>query len=173
MLIKTAVTQDELEQVFRLNYRTFVEEIPQHERREDGRLIDSFHEKNTYFVAKRGTTVLGMVCYNGSRPFSLDKKIEGLDNFLPPHLKMAEVRLLAVDSSVRKSLIAFKLLKALIQHLLKNGFDFAVISAITQELEMYKKIGFVPFGPTVGKPGALYQPMYINTHKLTDYFKYD
>lgn len=173
MHIKIAVTEEELEQIFRLNYRTFVEEIPQHERREDERLVDAFHNQNTYFIAKIEGRVLGMVCYNGSRPFSLDKKISELDKLLPPHKKMAEVRLLAVDPSARKTYVAFKLLKELIQHLLKNGFDFAIISAILKEMDMYKKVGFVAFGPTVGKEGALYQPMYIDTNKLTEYFKND
>jgi len=26
---------------------------------------------------------------------------------------------------------------------------------------MYRRFGFVPFGPLIGKPGAFFQPMYL------------
>jgi hypothetical protein len=36
---KIAETENEFEQIFRLNYKTFVEEIPQHERNAEKRLV--------------------------------------------------------------------------------------------------------------------------------------
>ena len=53
-LFKPADSETEFEQIHALNHATFVREIPQHHDPGDGRLIDKFHEKNFYFVAKRG-----------------------------------------------------------------------------------------------------------------------
>ena len=44
----------EFEAIHRLNYKTFVEEIPQHARNADERLIDKFHAENTYAIALEG-----------------------------------------------------------------------------------------------------------------------
>ena len=49
----------EFEQIHRLNYQTFVEEIPQHGPNEDGTLIDGFHDQNTYLIAVRGRRLVG------------------------------------------------------------------------------------------------------------------
>ena len=38
-------TQDEFDKIHPLNHETFAEEIPQHEKRADGKLIDAFHKK--------------------------------------------------------------------------------------------------------------------------------
>src|ERR1043166_3044303 len=58
---KVAETDAELEQVHRLNYRTFVQEIPQHGDNGTGRLIDKFHDWNTYFLALDGEQLIGML----------------------------------------------------------------------------------------------------------------
>ena len=58
------------ESIHRLNYQTFVEEIPQHEKNSDRRLIDKFHHENTYIVCRRGRRLLGMVAVRAKRPFS-------------------------------------------------------------------------------------------------------
>ena len=42
-LFKRAESQPEFEQVHRLNHRTFVEEIPQHQPTGTGDLVDKFH----------------------------------------------------------------------------------------------------------------------------------
>ena len=48
MLIKSPDTEDEFEQIYSLNYKTFVEEIPQYVESEEKKLVDPFHEKNNY-----------------------------------------------------------------------------------------------------------------------------
>ena len=46
------------------------------------------------------------------------------------------------------------------QHFQAHGYDLAVISGTTRQQKLYRHMGFIPFGPLVGTPGALYQPMY-------------
>ena len=48
--IKIADTSDEREQIHGLNYATFVEEIPQHARNPQRRLVDRFDAQNEYVV---------------------------------------------------------------------------------------------------------------------------
>jgi acyl-phosphate glycerol 3-phosphate acyltransferase len=164
--VKFADSDEEFEQIFALNYQTFVEEIPQHPKNLSGKLKDKFHDDNTYLVCKNGVEVVGMVSFCAKRPFSLDAKIENLDSCLPPHTRLCEIRLLAVKQAHRRTRVAAMLLQALSRHLLDSGFDLAIISGTTRQLGLYEKLGFQPFYGLVGKPGAYYQPMYISRRSL-------
>lgn len=166
-VVKIAENQDELEQIVALNYRTFVEEIPQHAPNPVATLRDKFHDKNTYFICKKGSDVAGMVCCCSTRPFSLDAKVPELNNYLPTHHKPCEIRLLAVQKRYRRTRVALLLFRALATYLLQEQYDLAVISGTTRQIGMYEKMGFRPFYQLVGVPGAYYQPMYITQAKLT------
>ena len=61
MIYKIANTAEEYEQIFKLNYETFVDEIPQHEKNETKKLKDKFHDKNIYIIAKKEGEVVGMM----------------------------------------------------------------------------------------------------------------
>ena len=164
-------TKEEFDKIHELNHETFAEEIPQHEKRPDGKLVDAFHEKNTYIVALEGEELVGMVCYNPVRPFSLDKKLKDLDEYLPAHSKLVEVRLFAVKKDKRKQGIAIGMLKVLIPSLIAQGYDLGVISGSVNELELYNNIGSGAFGPLVGTEKALYQPLYFHINNLKGAFK--
>jgi aspartate aminotransferase-like enzyme len=144
-----------------LNYSTFVEEIPQHPSNDQHRLVDRFHEENTYLIALAGEQLVGMLAMRTQRPFSLDAKLPGLDTFLPAGRNWAEVRLLAVKSTWRGSTVFPGLLRLLEQEFLIRDLDAVVVSATTRQLKLYRHLGFRPFGPLVGQPGALYQPMLL------------
>ena len=149
------------EAIHRLNYQTFVEEIPQHERNRAKRLVDKFHHENTYIICLRGRQLLGMVAVRAKRPFSLDEKLHGLDAHLPAGRSLCEIRLLAIEPNERSGIIFHGLICALLDHCRKQGYDLAVISGTVRQLKLYKHLGFVPFGPLVGPDDAKYQPMYI------------
>ena len=53
MIMKPATELHEFLQIHRLNYKTFVEEIPQHRRNSEKKLVDKFHDKNKYIIAKK------------------------------------------------------------------------------------------------------------------------
>lgn len=158
---KIADRTDEFEQIFRLNYKTFVEEIPQHEVNPEKRLVDKFHAENTYLICKDGERLLGMLAARDKRPFSLDLKLENLDSFLPPHRSILEIRLLAVEPDRRRTRIFAGLILMLAKYCDERGYDLGIMSGTTRQLKMYRHIGFIPFGPLVGKEGAYYQPMYL------------
>jgi aspartate aminotransferase-like enzyme len=158
---KVAEAPAELEQVNALQYRAFVEEIPQHARNDDGRHVDRFHSENTYIVALDGETVVGSMALRGTRPFSLDQKLHDLDDYLPRGYHYCEIRLLSVASEHRTGNVLPGLISAMWYHAKAAGFDAALISGTTRQLKLYAHIGFIPFGPLVGTAGASFQPMYL------------
>ncbi len=158
---KIATEPEEFEQIHRLNYRTFVEEIPQHRPNEDGRLVDRFHEENTYIICLCGTRVVGMLAVRDRRPFSLDLKLPNLDSYLPPAKSICEIRLLAVEPEFRSGQVFRGLAVELARYALSKGYDLGIISGTTRQLKLYRHVGFIPFGPLVGEPGAQFQPMYM------------
>jgi ribosomal protein S18 acetylase RimI-like enzyme len=153
----------EFEQIHGLNYRTFVEEIPQHPPNPQRQLVDKFHAENTYVTGWLGQELAGMVAVRARRPFSLDAKLERLDDYLPPHRSLCELRLLAIDLACRRPPVFLGLVRALIDYCEAQGYDLAVMSGTTRQLKLYGQLGFVPFGPLVGAPEAQFQPMYL-TH---------
>ncbi len=161
LVFKLADEDWEFEQVHRLNYRTFVEEIPQHQRSPTQRLVDKFHAENTYLICLCGQKLAGMLAVRGKRPFSLDGKLDDLDSFLPAGRSVCEIRLLAVEKSFRGAQVLQGILALLWQHGVERGYDLAIISGTTRQLKLYHHLGFVPFGPLVGVGEARFQPMYI------------
>jgi N-acyl-L-homoserine lactone synthetase len=163
---KIATEPWEVEQIHRLNYRIFVEEIPQHAPNPERRLVDKFHEQNTYIICLYDSEVIGMIAFRDQRPFSLDAKLDNLDQYLPPANSICEVRLLAIDAAHRKRRILPGLLRQMVKIGVNGQYDLLIISGTTRQLRMYKGFGYVPFGPLVGKPGAMYQPMYLTREAL-------
>lgn len=161
---KLASEPDEFEQIHRLNYRTFVEEIPQHERNATGRLVDRFHDENTYVVCKLDDAVIGMITIRDRRPFSVDLKIGPFEEHLPsgvaPPRKPCEIRLLAIEPGHRRGRVLLGLLSQILSLGVERGYDFALMSGRPSNMGLYRALGFRPFGPLTGSPDAPFQPMY-------------
>lgn len=152
----------EFEAIHRLNYETFVEEIPQHQPNAERRLVDRFHHENTYVIAVRGERVVGMIALRSMRPFSLDGKLPDLDRHLPEGCRPCEIRLLATTADSRQGFVFRGLVRTLARHARSLGHDIAVISGTTRQLRLYAHVGFEPFGPLVGTEDARYQPMRLS-----------
>ncbi len=161
LVFKLASEEWEFEQIHKLNYRMFVEQIPQHRPNAEKKLIDKFHKENTYFICVCGRKLLGMICVRDKRPFSLDEKLENLDHYLPPVKSICEIRLLAVEKHGNTSRIFFCLMTRVAHYFMSRKYDLAIISGTVSQLKLYRHIGFVPFGPLVGHDGVYFQPMYL------------
>ncbi|HTR40186.1 MAG TPA: GNAT family N-acyltransferase [Pseudomonadales bacterium] len=164
LTFKVAKEDWEFEQVHRLNYKTFVEEIPQHQPSAAQRLVDKFHAENTYLICMQGQKLVGMLAVRGARPFSLDQKLENLDSYLPPNRIVCEIRLLAIEKKFRGARggqVLQGILALLWQHGVENNYGLAIISGTTRQFKLYQHLGFVPFGPVVGSGDAQFQPMYV------------
>lgn len=158
---KVATEAEELEQIHRLNYRTFVEEIPQHTPNEQKVLVDRFHDENTYFLCLDGQQLVGMLAMRSRRPFSLDDKVAELDSYLPQGAAVCEFRLLAVEPDYRKPGVFARLLRFAVGEGVKRGYNLAVVSGTVSQTRLYARMGFVPFAEPVGPMKARYQPMYL------------
>ena len=159
-------TPDDDDAIHRLNYATFVEEIPQHPTNVEQRLVDRFHAENTYSLCIAAGELVGMVCGRCERPFSLDAKVADLDRHLPPHRRLVEIRLLAIERPYRKTTVFVNLVGLLARHFVMRGCDLAVISGTVRQRALYEHLGFEPFGARVGPAGAEYQPMYLTLEAL-------
>src|SRR6516165_5350322 len=161
LVFKFATEDWEFEAIHRLNYKTFVEEIPQHQASPTHRLVDKFHAENTYLICLSDDRLVGMLAVRGNRPFSLDQKLENLDSYLPAGRSICEIRLLAVERKFRGAQVLQGILALLWQHGIERGYDLAIISGTTRQFKLYQHLGFVPFGPVVGAGEAQFQPMYV------------
>jgi len=163
---KLASTTEEFEGIHHLNYLSFVEEIPQHPPNPQRRLVDRFHEQNTYAICLDGSQLVGMIAGRCQRPFSLDSKVVNLDAQLPGHTKVVEVRLLAVAAPYRKQSVFARLAGLLARQFRIFGCDLAVISGTLRQLALYRHLGFEPFGPPVGTGESIYQPMFMTLQRF-------
>jgi aspartate aminotransferase-like enzyme len=164
LTFKVATEDWEFEQIHRLNYKTFVEEIPQHQPSASQRQVDKFHAENTYLIGLQNQKLVGMLAVRGSRPFSLDQKLPNLDSYLPPGRTICEIRLLAIEKrfrGARGGQILQGILALLWQHGVEKNYGLAIISGTTRQTKLYQHLGFVPFGPMVGSGDAQFQPMYV------------
>ncbi len=161
MIAKLATEDWEFEQLFNLNYKTFVEEINQHQQNNSKKLVDKFHDKNKYLIVLQDKELIGMMSINEHRPFSLDNKLPNIDALLPAFNKGFEIRLLSVKNQYRGTPVFLKLFAKLYEVIHEKNYDIGLISGILSQQRLYKKIGFVPFGPLVGEAPAQFQPMYI------------
>jgi len=168
LVYKVATEPHEFELIHALNHRTFVEEIPQHAGNAGPRLIDRFHAENTYVICMCGSELAGMVAVRGERPFSLDRKLADLDGYLPRGRRACEIRLLAVEPRYRKTSVFAGLVLRLVQLSRARGYDLALISGTVRQLKLYRHLGFEPFGPRVGTPGAEYQPMMLTLERFEE-----
>ena len=161
LVFKVATEDWEFEQIHRLNYKTFVEEIPQHQASSSQRLVDKFHPENTYLICLKNQKLVGMLAVRGARPFSLDQKLPNLDSYLPPGRTICEIRLLAIEKKFRGAQVLQGILALLWQHGVEKSYGLAIISGTTRQSKLYQHLGFVPFGPMVGSGDAQFQPMYV------------
>lgn len=161
----------EFKQIHELNYKTFVEEIPQHSENSDKSLLDKFHSENTYIICTRDRELLGMMAVRDKRPFSLDQKLNDIESYLPKHNFACEFRLLSIEKEVRNLRIIQGLMVILAKLADDKGYDIALISANVKRLRFYQQVGFKSFGPQVGTEEAKYQPMYLTLKSSLEFRK--
>ena len=171
LIFKTAETPAEFDQIHRLNYRTFAEEVQQYVPDGSGVLVDRFHDKNIYLIAVEDGRVLGMVAANDQPPFSVRSACPDSTSLEALGGPLLEIRLLAVEPDSRHSMILGRLLWELYRHASKRGYSHAVISGIARNLEMYQRIGFQALGPAVGAGEASFVPMALSLQNPPEHFE--
>jgi aspartate aminotransferase-like enzyme len=167
-LFKWAETDEEVEQIHRLNYRTFVGEISQYPDQGNGLLIDKFHYKNHYLIALRQGRVVGMLCTHDEPPFSTADRLNDPTLLERPGMRPLEVRLLAIEPAERNTYMFMGLVWALYRHAQITGHTHLVISGVERRARLYERLGFVPLGPAVPCGNAAFVPMMLTVGQLSD-----
>lgn len=156
MLEFRRATPEDAPAIHRLNYETFVEEIPQHHPNAERLLVDRFHDTNTYWIGLADGQLVAMCAIRDEHPFSLEQK--GVT--LPPG-EWIEVRLLAVTPAYRNTRTLAGLMRAMLFEATERGVEGIVISGTVREQKLYRRFGFLPFAEPVGTAEALYVPMQL------------
>jgi N-acyl-L-homoserine lactone synthetase len=156
-----ASTQDHLEQVYRLNYATFVSELGQHEGDGSGRLVDKFDSKNTYLIALRGDRVVGMVTVHGEPPFSTAQRLADPSVLGSIAGRLLEVRLLAINPGERQRMVFAGLLWHVQEYAGEKGYTHLLISGYVKRVAIYERLGFHALGPPVRSGSVDYVPMVV------------
>ena len=110
-----------------------------------------------------------MVCTCDKRPFSIEKKLDDFESYLPKYKHIFETRLLVLKKEFRGMTFFGGLVKYWYEYWLEKGFDLTVVSGTLRQMKLYKHLGFIPFGHLVGTKEAPYQPMYLTLNNLKKY----
>ncbi len=156
-----AYTREQLEQVYRLNYATFVSELGQHTGDGSGRLVDKFDKKNTYLIALRDGHVVGMVTVHGEPPFSTAQRLADPSILAAIGGKLLEVRLLAIDPEERQRMVFAGLLWHVQEYARERGYTHLLISGYVKRVAIYERLGFHALGPPVPSGNVEYVPMVV------------
>jgi aspartate aminotransferase-like enzyme len=167
-LFKRAETRQEFEQIHRLNYRTFVTEIPQYSDSGTGRLVDKFHDKSAYFIVVRDGRVVGMLSIHDQPPFSITDRLGDPEILNRAGTRPMEVRLLAIEPDTRNSTVFFGLLWSVYEHARANGYTHLFISGLQEREILYKRLGFESLGAPVSSGGASFIPMVLTIGQLPE-----
>lgn len=162
-----SVSDEDFDAVHRLNYSTFVREIPQHADNGTGRLVDKFHEKNRYLLAVTDAgRVVGMLAAHGTAPFSVADRLPDPSILTQPGVRPVEIRLLAVEPEYRHRPVTLGLVYALYQECEAAGYTHFVQSGVVGQQKLHRHMGFEPLGPAVGPEGAAFIPMWVRLPDL-------
>jgi len=162
---KRAETEEEFEQIFRLNHATFAGELEQYPTLASGRLVDKFHEKNLYLIALAEGEIIGMLSLHAEPPFSVAGRLAD-PSLLDTLGRLIEVRLLAVVPAHRNGTVLAGLLMSAYQH--ASAYDTAVISGHVDQSSLYRGLGFKDLGPPVESGRAMYVPMALRMAGLAE-----
>jgi aspartate aminotransferase-like enzyme/predicted N-acetyltransferase YhbS len=165
-VFKRAETSQEFDEIHRLNYRTFVSEVPQHPDTGNGLLVDKFHDKNIYFIAVYEGRVVGMVSAHDQPPFSVTERLSDPSLLQRPGTRLLEVRLLAVEPGRRHSRVLPGLLWGLLEYARASGHTHMVISGLQDRVSLYQHLGFRSIGPAVPEGTVAFVPMELALRRI-------
>lgn len=165
-MFKLATSAAEFEEIHRFNHKIFAEELGQYQTNESGELVDRFHELNHYFVAKSGETVIGMISFNCTAPFSIEKRLSDPSRILTACPAPCEVRMLAITENGRNGIVLAGLFWQVFAEARRRGRSHLLISGIVDRAEMYHSLGFRDLGLAMPAGDTSYIPMVMDISDL-------
>ncbi len=81
------------------------------------------------------------------------------------------MRLLAIENAERHGPVLVGLTYVMNYFARENGYTHYLISAVVDQIPLYKHLGFHEIGPAKGKPGAMFVPMMATLDDVDDHMK--
>lgn len=172
-VFKDAETAEEFEQIRLLNHRIFAEEVAQHDRTADSRLIDKHESKSHFHIAIHRGQVVGMVCTCSQPPFSIEQRLASPDQLASLPQPLLEIRLLAIDPAHRRRMVFLGVLGRMAARAVQDNYGSLLISAVEDRLDMYSRMGFKPLGPAVPCGSSRFVPMALRVAEMPENMRRD
>ena len=135
--------------------------------------MDKFHDKNTYFIALDAGQVAGMISVHDQPPFSIEQRLSDKSILATMGPRLLEVRLLAVEPSMRHSMVIGGLLWMVYDYARRVRCSHLLISGAEQRVTLYERIGFPRLGPPVAMGASSFVPMAAALADLPDNVQVD
>jgi aspartate aminotransferase-like enzyme/GNAT superfamily N-acetyltransferase len=165
---RQAVHPAEFAQIHQLHFRTFTQELGQYSGDGSGSHVDKYHQKNVYFICETEGQLVGMVAVHDQAPFSFVNRLPDDCQLAELSDKPLEVRLLAVDPDWRHQRVAGGLMLAIYRWAGTNDFPDLFISALEEQIPLYRRIGFKALGSTVVQGEVQFTPMMLRLKEAPD-----
>jgi N-acyl-L-homoserine lactone synthetase len=172
-LFKLAETPQELADIHRLLYRTFVLEIPRYDDPGTDYLVDKYHERNVYFVAVRKGRVCGMTAVHDQPPFSVAAALDDPNVLHRLSPRLLEARILAVNPRERFGVVFAGLVCSIYEYAKSSAYQYIVITGLAERQRMYARMGFRPLGPSTLRGNRYFVPMVLDLSRLPKKAKRD
>lgn len=159
LLFREARGEADMQAIHRLHFRTFTRELGQYPDQGQGYHVDKFHAKNHYLICEADGVLVGMLAAHDRPPFSFAQRLPVGVRVQDLSERPLEVRLLTVADGYRKGRVAGGLMYAVYRWAAKLGYPAMFISAVENQLRLYRTIGFHPLGPPVPQGDCRFTPM--------------
>ncbi|MER7719285.1 aminotransferase class I/II-fold pyridoxal phosphate-dependent enzyme [Streptomyces flaveolus] len=147
---------DDMVWIHELRHRVYAEELGQHPRNSEGRLVDGLDGDNVYLVAARDAERVGFVSMTPPwvGRYGLDKYLTRAELPLLDGSDVFEVRLLTVEPQARFGAAGVLLMFAALRWIASRGGRHVVAMGRADLIGMYRAAGLRPAGRTV-RSGAV------------------
>ena len=165
--LRTATANDR-EQIYALRHAVYAEELHQHARNNDQRLMDALDDSNVYLIAEAGGELAGFISITPpSAPrFSVEKYIPCSELPFERNAGLFEARLLTVSPQHRGTLVATALMYGTLRYVEAQGGTRIIGIGRREVLPVYRKVGFETLGCEIQAGAVLFELMSATTEQL-------
>ncbi len=162
--VRLAEGEADLEQVWRLNYETYVKELRQDhvsaEVAASGLLPDKFRDTSVYVIAQHRGELVGMLAITlPTGPFSIEASLTDPSVLAGIRDQTVEFRRLAVKRTHRGKGVFLRMTDLALQWGFGQGYRHAIMSALDTKMVTYTRLGFQEFDQPFVKGACTYHPM--------------
>jgi histidinol-phosphate/aromatic aminotransferase/cobyric acid decarboxylase-like protein/GNAT superfamily N-acetyltransferase len=166
---------DDREQIYRIRYEVYAEELGQHLPNSQKRLTDRLDAFNEYIVAREGDYVWGFVSITppGEGGYSVDKYVPPDELPFIRDAGLFEVRLLTVAPDARRTKLAAALMYAALRYVEAHGGTRIVAIGRREVLDLYRRAGLHLLGREIVSGAVRFELMSATVAELRDHLAAD